>query len=136
MAKLPTINSMARIKKESEDIIWDKKKIFVTVVIAILIIAIGFQLKSYLIADQNSPKVSEKLKKQVKSTNTSDLSNNIREGIEESFNNLKNQAQGLDVAEIATSSPQVQKIINDLKTLQDLPKSQLKSTCERVCSGL
>ena len=136
MAKLPTINSMARIKKESEDIIWDKKKIFVTVVIAILIIAIGFQLKSYLIADQNSSKVSEKLKKQVKSINTSDLSNNIREGIEESFNNLKTQAQSLDVAEIATSSPQVQKIINDLKTLQDLPKSQLKSTCERICSGL
>ena len=127
---------MARIKKESDDIIWDKKKIFVTVVIAILIIAIGFQLKSYLIAGQNSSKVSEKLKKQVKSINTSDLSNNIREGIEENFNNLKNQAQSLDVAEIATSSPQVQKIINDLKTLQDLPKSQLKSTCERICSGL
>lgn len=127
---------MARIKKEAEDIIWDKKKIIVTTVIAILIIAIGLSFKSYLNADQEDSNTFKNSQREVKSINTSEISNNIREGVEDSFNNLKTQAESLDVAEIATSSPQVQKIINDLKTLQDLPKSQLKNTCEKICSGL
>lgn len=127
---------MPRIKKESEDIIWDKKKIFVTTVIAVLIIAIGLSFKSYLNADEDSSTTFTKPQREVKSINTSEISNNIKEGVEDSFNNLKTQAESLDVAEIATSSPQVQKIINDLKTLQDLPKSQLKNTCEKICSGL
>ncbi len=126
---------MARIKKQEEEIIWDKKKIFVTAVIAIFTIVIGLYLKSYLIDDQKYSKVSQTPKEQVKGVNTADLSNNIRQGIEGTINNLKTQAQSLDVAEIATSSPQVQKLINDLKSLQDLPKSQLKSTCEKICSG-
>jgi len=127
---------MARIKKEAEEIIWDKKKIIVTVVIGILILLISLQFKAYLDQDQNISDISKEPKLEVKSINTSELSNNIREGVEDSFNNLKTQAQNLNVTEIATSSPQVQKIINDLKALQDLPKSQLKSTCEKVCSGL
>ncbi|MEK7551597.1 MAG: hypothetical protein AAB532_03275 [Patescibacteria group bacterium] len=127
---------MARIKKESEDIIWDKKKIFVTSVIAILIIAIGLSFKSYLNTDEKNLSTTKNPQGEVKSINTSEISNNIREGVEDSFNNLKTQAESLDIAEIATSSPQVQKIINDLKTLQDLPKSQLKNTCEKICSGL
>lgn len=133
---MPTIRSMPRIKKETNDIIWDKKRIFVTAVIAILIIAIGLSFKSYLNADQESSKTFREPKRDVKSINTSEISNNIKEGVEDSFNNLKSQAESLDVAEIATSSPQVQKIINDLKTLQDLPKSQIKNTCEKICSGL
>lgn len=127
---------MSRIKKESEDIVWDKKKIFVTSVIAILIIAIGLSFKSYLNADNKDSNTFRKPQKEVKSINASEISNNIKEGVEDSFNSLKTQAENLDVAEIATSSPQVQKIINDLKTLQDLPKSQLKNTCEKICSGL
>ncbi|MBI2026120.1 MAG: hypothetical protein HYT06_01940 [Candidatus Levybacteria bacterium] len=95
----------------------------------------GLKFRSYLL-DQNYSKAPQKTNQQVKGVDTKELSNSIREGIQSNINNLKTQAQNLDVAEIATSSPQVQKIINDLKSLQDLPKSQLKSTCERICSGL
>ena len=61
--------SMARIKKEVEDIIWDKKKIFVTAVIAILIITIGLSFKSYLNADQESSNTFKNSQKEVKSIN-------------------------------------------------------------------
>ncbi len=126
---------MARTKKIEEEIVWDKKKIFITFVLVVLIVFVGLKFRSYLL-DQNYSKAPQKTNQQVKGVDTKELSNSIREGIQSNINNLKTQAQNLDVAEIATSSPQVQKIINDLKSLQDLPKSQLKSTCERICSGL
>jgi len=49
---------------------------------------------------------------------------------------IKQQAENINVEEIASSSPQIQNLINDLKALQSLPKSQLKDACFKICNGL
>ena len=60
----------------------------------------------------------------------------VKQSIQNQIDNLKNEAQNINVVDIATSSPQVQKVINDLKAIQNYPQNQLKTTCEKICSGL
>jgi hypothetical protein len=60
---------------------------------------------------------------------------NIKNSVADQLNNLKSEAQNVDLVEIASSSPQVQKVINDLKALQDYPKNQVKATCEQICNS-
>lgn len=49
---------------------------------------------------------------------------------------LKKQAASIDVDKIASSSPEVRKLIDDLKALGNLPKNQAKEACFRICDGL
>lgn len=121
---------MKPIKKE---IVWDKKKIFILVIFLVVFLILGVGLlnlnekpKDY---QNNIPSG------RVKGLDTSDLPN-IKQGVQEGFDSLQKEVQNLNIEEIATSSPQMQKIINDLRSLKDVPKSQLKNTCERICSGL
>ncbi len=117
------------MKPIREDSVWDKKKIFIfsTVLLVVLLFL------SYRFIDFNSNEGNiEPPSTTVKGVSAQDLSENIVQSIE----NLQNQATDLDIEEVATSSPQVQKILNDLKSLKDVPKNQIKNTCEQICSGL
>jgi hypothetical protein len=60
----------------------------------------------------------------------------IQQGFEDKLQELQKQVMNLDPKDVVTSSPQVKKIINDLKSLEGLPKSQLKQVCESLCSGI
>ena len=123
-------------KEKKTEVIWDKKRIFIFVLSAILILILGFELKT-LTLDKNVSldKAKNLPTEQVQGASTQQLPD-VRQGIVNQIDNLKNEAQNINVVEVATSSSQVQKVINDLKSLQDLPKSQLKTACEKVCSGL
>ena len=61
---------------------------------------------------------------------------NIRSDIQSKVDVIKQQITNLDPAEVASSSPQVQKILNDFKSLQDYPKNQAKEMCENICKNL
>lgn len=126
------------LKEEKENVVWDKKKIIVFSIIVVLLIGIGFEIKTLMLGQDYSisPQKSTPLKTQVQGVENKDLSVDIKQGIQESINNLKTEAQNIDLQEVATSSPQVQKVINDLKSLQDLPKTQIKSACEKICGSL
>ncbi len=52
------------------------------------------------------------------------------------FDEIKKEAEKVDIAEVASSSPQVQKILNDLKTLENAPKDQVKQSCQQICNSL
>mgnify|MGYP001607478486 CR=1 FL=1 len=124
-------------KEKKEEIQWDKKKIIFAVIVAILLIGIGFELKSvFLVESQPIEKVNQNSNAQIKGASTNELTNGIKQSFADNINSLKAQAQNIDIAEIASSSPQVQKVINDLKGLKDLPKNEIKSACEKICSGL
>jgi hypothetical protein len=128
---------MPKAKKEkAEEIDWDKKKIFIFTAFAILLIVLFLNFKSMILGESESPKQKTPNYTSVKGISTEDLSNNIKEGVGDNINNLKAEAQNLDIVEIASSSPQVQKIINDLKSLKDLPKNELKNACENICGKL
>lgn len=125
------------MKERKEQIEWDKKKIILFVVGVILLLVAGLVVKQMMFAGvqtQNSSLPTTG----VKGANT-EIANplpDIKQGIQNQIDSLKNEAQNINVVDIATSSPQVQKVINDLKAIQDYPKSQLKATCEKICSGL
>lgn len=125
-------------KEKKEEIQWDKKKIILTVFVAILLIGIGFEIKSVFLGESLEPiaKVSQNSNAQIKGASTTDLTNGIKQSFSDNINSIKAQAQNIDIAEIASSSPQVQKVISDLKGLKDLPKNQIKSACEKICNGL
>lgn len=116
------------MKPVREEVNWDKKKIFIFSTVLVLILLFLF----YRVADFSSNEQIEKPNTQLKGVSAEDLSKNVQEAV----SNLQEQAESLNIEEVASSSPQVQKIINDLKSLKDVPKSQLKNTCERICNGL
>ncbi|PIR80222.1 MAG: hypothetical protein COU25_01345 [Candidatus Levybacteria bacterium CG10_big_fil_rev_8_21_14_0_10_35_13] len=128
---------MRQTKEKKEEVIWDKKKILITLVVVFLLTGIGFWLKA-LYLDEDVPKTSKKniQREQIKGVSVGEASENISKSFQENINSLKEDAQNLNLAEVATSSPQVQKIIKDLQSLKDLPKNQLKDTCEKICGGL
>lgn len=119
-------------RKAGEEIEWDKKKIILFLIAAIALIGIGFELKTIIFGDSTTPTA---VKTDVKGASTENVPS-IKKGIQDQINNLKSEAQNINVVDVATSSPQVQKVINDLKGLQDYPKNQLKATCENICNGL
>jgi hypothetical protein len=117
-----------------EDLQWDKKKILLFLIAAVVLLGIGFEAKDLVLGTSVSPSVSI-TKPDVKGAATQVVPN-IKNSVQNQLDNLKTEAQGVDLVEIASSSPQVQKVINDLKAIQDYPKNQLKATCEQICSGL
>ena len=117
-----------------EDLPWDKKKIIFFLIAAIALIGIGFEAKDMLLGATLTPKSSVQAP-DVKGAATQ-ASSSIKNNVQNQLNNLKTEAQSVDLTQIASSSPQVQKVINDLKAIQNYPQNQLKATCEQVCNGL
>jgi hypothetical protein len=117
-----------------EELPWDKKKIIFFLIAAIALIGIGFEAKDLILGASSTPKAHVSAP-DVKGTATQ-ASSNIKNSVQNQLNNLKTEAQNVDLGQIASSSPQVQKVINDLKAIQNYPQNQLKATCEQVCNGL
>jgi hypothetical protein len=114
-------------QKESE---WDKKKIiFITVIVFILLISV-FWIKD-LVLGKNTQ--SGEMTRKVKGIS---IQSDVRKNVADQINTLKEEAGNINLVDIATSSPQVQKIINDLKAIKDYPNNQLRQTCINMCSKL
>lgn len=124
---------------------WNKKRIFLGLSVMVILIA-GLAAFKVLVLDKNQNLVQKTISKQTKSvqgasanTNSSSKDNvvpSLKIGIQDQLNAIKQEASGINIAEIATSSPQVQKVIEDIKSIQNLPRTQAKSFCEQVCNGL
>jgi apolipoprotein N-acyltransferase len=115
---------------------WDKKKILLFLIAAIVLIGIGFEAKSLFLGANVSPSAPVSIQKPDVKGAATQVSSNIKNSVQNQLDNLKSEAQNVDLVEIASSSPQVQKVINDLKAIQDYPKNQLKTTCQQICNGL
>jgi len=125
--------------KKKEESQWDKKRIILFSILVFLAIIGAYYVKTLILPDNTSKDLSSNsvLKESVKGASTSENSpGSLKQGIQNQINSLKDEAQNINVVDIATSSPQVQKVINDLKAIQNYPSNQLKSTCEKICSGL
>lgn len=127
-------------QKKKEEIEWDKKKIFLFLFLILFLIVAGYGLKIMLLgqdikpANLSLPKIKSDVKGE--STKAQSLPQGIKKNIQEEINSLKAEVGNINLIEIASSSPQVQKVINDLKAIQNYPSNQIKEVCEKVCSGL
>jgi len=116
---------------------WDKKKIILFLFGVILLLVMGLVVKQMMFAgaENTNPKSNITSVKGAETQIANPVSD-IRSNIQNQIDNLKTEAQNINVVDMATSSPQVQKVINDLKAVQDYPKNQLRQTCEKICGGL
>jgi uncharacterized protein YpmS len=122
-------------KEKNNESEWDKKRIILFSVLVFLAIIGAYYIKTLVLPEKSFPQALS-TKASVKGASTETASSNLKQGIQNQINNLKTEAQNINVVDIATSTPQVQKIINDLKALQNYPANSLKGVCEKVCSGL
>lgn len=125
---------MKEPRKPQEDLEWDRKKILLFLIAAVVLMGIGFEAKGLILGSSSVPQAKVSAP-DVKGAATQ-VSSNIKNGVAEQLQNLQTEAQNINVVDIASSSPQVQKVINDLKAIQNYPQNQLKTTCEQVCNSL
>jgi conjugal transfer/entry exclusion protein len=125
---------MKEAKKEAIE--WDKKKIILFTIGIALLLILGLVIKEMMFAGvQISNPSQADISVKGASTQISPFPD-IKQGIQNQINTLKSEAQNINIVDVATSSPQVQKVINDLKAIQNYPQNQLKATCENICSRL
>lgn len=123
-------------KLEVVDEAWDVKKILLFVVFAGIL---AFGIKTFVLDKKVSTKSMVDLP-QVQGTSTKgDSSENfspkqeIQKGVEEKLSELKKEVNNLNIVEVATSTPAVQKVLNDIKNLQQVPKNQCLNICNNLC---
>ena len=125
---------------------WNKKKIFITLFIIVVII-ISYLFKT-LILDKNVSVSPTNFSKSVKGvitsrnsdqvSDTSSQSNipDIQTLLQQKINTIKQEVEKLNIVEIASSSPQIQKVINDINSIKQYPSNEVKNICQKICSGL
>lgn len=129
------------MKDREERLPWDKKKIALLLLFLLGTLLIFVTAKSIFL-DQASED-NESLKKvrgvQIKDPKvftggpeTQRPSINLEEKVED----IKTQVESVQVSEVASSSPQIQKILNDIKSLKDYPSSTARQACENICKNL
>jgi len=121
--------------------VWDAKKIF-AVLLIVTIFALSFKT---FVLDKKSSKILNSKSTNVQGVNTQEnptsspsqvSSEDLKRNVENRLSDLKKEVNNINVVEIATSTPAVKKIINDIKNLQNLPQTQAKDICLKICQGL
>lgn len=118
---------------------WDKKRILIVLII-LFILGFGiYKSRNFLLGVVKNPTSTTSVKgAATKNENNSGFNaqQQVKENLQEKIDSIKQQANSLNVQDIASSSPQVQKVIQDLKGLGDLPRNQAKDACFNICKGL
>ncbi|MCL4353061.1 hypothetical protein M1615_01150 [Patescibacteria group bacterium] len=63
-------------------------------------------------------------------------SENIQSSLKDRVSQLKQEVSNLNVLEVASSSSQVQKVLQDVKSLEQYPHNQAKEACLNICNSL
>lgn len=119
---------MEEVKSDS----WNKKRIFVAILILLLLIAGGLFFRIRVLDQNSSPAVKSAVDNKVEQSSP-EIKTNIQEIMREKIDTIKQEVSSLDMLEIASSSPQVKKILNDIKSLEQYPSDQIKEACRKIC---
>lgn len=134
---------MAKVKSDFPVEQWNKKRLIVLIIALGVLIVGGLELKNYLLGS-DSPEISNfSTQKNVKGASISPVptislptAKDIGQNLEGGISNIKNELNNIKVQEIATSSPQVQKVLNDIKELPSVPGKEVCSSLLKLCNGL
>lgn len=111
---------------------WNKKRIFAAFILIILLVAGIYFFKSRLLDLNLSPKSVKGINSEEKKEKE-DFTTDIQGAVKEKINSLQQEVSSLNIMEVASSSPQIQKIINDIKSLEQYPTNQAKEICRQIC---
>lgn len=130
---------------------WDKKKVVGGVFIVILIASFLYYYHPLILGQtmqaftSQVEKLTLKPTKQVagvetmRSTPSGPSTPKIlpnAQDLQKKIEELTKQVKSLSVSDVASSSPQVQKVLDDLKSLENLPSSKAREACENICRKL
>lgn len=130
---------------DSVEEVWDKKKVTIGVFLIGISIIAAVAVKMFVFTDnQNlSANSTEQSKRHILGNKTegqgsSAVSNlkTIPDSVREKIAAIKEQITHLDAGDIASSSPQVQKVLQDIQALKDYPHNQARELCENMCKSL
>ena len=116
---------------------WDIKKVVIAVVFLAILGWFGYQNRNLFL--QTYP---EKDSSSVAGTQTSasleakDQVTIPHIDLEKKIGDITDQVTHLDVKEVATLSPQIQKVLKDMESLKNIPRSQAHDACIKICSSL
>lgn len=130
--------------------VWDKKKIALAAILALGLVALVFFSKDTLIGSLQKENAEKKATNSqsvqgVKTENEDEIELTEESAIEKidlqqtlqgKLNDLKKNVNDLNVKDIATSSSQMQKVMQDLENLQQMPRNQAKDACYNICKSL
>jgi len=120
---------MEEVKAES----WNKKRLFVAALLLVLLIAGGLFFRIRILGENSSKEVKSATVVNTEQKDNSEINVNIQEAVKEKIDIIKKEVSNLDMLEIASSSPQMQKIFNDIKSLEQYPTNQIKEVCRKIC---
>lgn len=121
---------MKDINKEVDQQSWNKKRIILTTLMFLALMGVF----GYALIKSKPELVKKPNFSTVEGINIQE-NTDVKKNVQEKINDLQKEAQSINLVEMASSSPQVQKVINDLKALEDYPKNQVKDACEKICDS-
>lgn len=123
------------MKKEEKNEQWDIKKILITLFFVVVAFLVVIEVKKVFLPNVHVLGLSGETKAVVKKPDVKapvDVQSIVGDKIDE----VKNTVNNLNAQEVATSSPQIQKVLHDIQGIKDLPADQAKQQCLRICQGL
>ena len=128
---------MNEIKQPQQEV-WDFKKIAIfLLILAVLGGALFFGFRNQRVLSEGEVRGTTEAteQKEVPKIEFPTLTN-FQDTFDEKFNEIREDAENIDVVEVASSSPQIQKFLNDFKNLQNYPRNQAKEACFNACSNI
>lgn len=122
---------------EEDDREWDKRKILVALILIGFILIIGFEARGiFTNSDSEVLGRSEFNRSEIEKPKVKSPQVDIENQVESTILDIKESINSLDANEVATSSPQIQKVLKDIQGIKDLPSNQAKEMCLKLCSGI
>jgi|SRR3989344_1253935 len=126
---------------------WSKKRIIIGLATLAILLGGAYGAKKYIFKDKSvlSTKVAGVNTKNESSSSQESakdpsvqlpVSSKLQTNMEQKLADFKKEVMSLNVSDLASSSPQIKKVIEDIQALQQLPKNQAKEACYNICKGL
>lgn len=137
--------------------VWDVKKIIIGIVSLVTVVAGAYGVKKFIIDKNihNNPSMQQSVRGEKTSDGSQDETlpqtgsnksdnppasfsapSQIKNTVEQRIQSIREEITRLSVTEVASSSPQIQKIIQDIQQVEQYPSNQAKNVCQKICDGI
>lgn len=124
------------MKQIEQEQVWDKKKVIPALLSLAVILTLATYFGKNYLDFQNASNPSKQVMGAEQEDSVSVQKPDVQKIIQERVEVIKEETEKINVVEVATSSPQIQKIINDIRQLEEYPSNQAKDFCHQICEGI